>query len=182
MKKFMESEADFSFEAKCERCRKRDCEDCNMLKNRYSAEDSKIFRELWNNVTLVEEAGKTRVQVKYLYRHDPHETFKPENSNLEEAKRRTDSLIRKLKKEGKMESFKEQIASKIELGTLREVPEGEWAELLKGTNNFCYLSIVSNENSQSTSSRLINDTLTSNREGASFSLENKVPSSNIYRG
>ena len=121
LKKFMESEADFSFETRCERCRKRDCEDCNMLKNRYSAEDSKIFRELWNNVTLVEEAGKTRVQVKYLYRHDPHETFKPENSNLEEAKRRTDSLIRKLKKEGKMESFKEQITSKIELGTLREV-------------------------------------------------------------
>ena len=59
LKKFMESEADFSFEAKCERCRKRDSEDCNMLKNRYSAEDSKVFRELWNNVTLVEEAGKT---------------------------------------------------------------------------------------------------------------------------
>ena len=70
-------------------------------------------------MTLVEEAGKTRVQVKYLYRHDPHETFKPENSNLEEAKRRTDSLIRKLKKEGNMDSFKEQIASKIELGTLK---------------------------------------------------------------
>ena len=109
----MMPEADFSFEAKCERCRKRDCEDCNMLKNRYSAEDSKVFRELWNNVTLVESEGKTRVQVKYLYRHDPHETFKAENLNLDETKRRTDSLIRKLKKEGKMESFKEQIASKI---------------------------------------------------------------------
>ena len=37
----------------------------------------------------------------------------------------------------------------------------------------------SNKNSESTSSRLINDTLTANKEGASFSLENKVPSSNI---
>ena len=76
------------------------------------------------------------MQVKYLYRHDPHETFKPENSNLEEAKRRTDSLIKKLKKEGKMEGFKEQIASKIELGTLRKVPKEEWEQLLKGTHNF----------------------------------------------
>ena len=86
LKKFMEAEADFSFEAKCDRCKKRDCEDCNMLKNRYSAEDSKVFKELWDNVTLVEKDGKTSVQVKYLYRHDPHETFKPENSNIEEAK------------------------------------------------------------------------------------------------
>ena len=123
--------------------------------------------------------GRLECKSNKLYRHDPHETFKPENSNLEEARRRTDTLIKKLMKEGKMESFKEQIASKIELGTLREVPEDEWERLLKGTHNFCYLSIVSNENSQSTSSRLINDTLTSNREGASFSLENKVPSSNI---
>ena len=149
-----------------------------MLKNRYSAEDSKIFKQLWDNVNLVEKEGKTTVEVKYLYRHDPHETFKPENSNLEEAKRRTDSLIRKLKKEGKMDGFKEQIASKREIGTLRVVPKEEWTDL-KGTHNFCYLSMVSNENSESTGSRLINDTLTSNREGASFSLENKVPSSNI---
>ena len=59
------------------------------------------------------------------------------------------------------------------------VPKERWEELLGGTHNFCYLSIVSNENSESASSRLINDTLTANREGASFSLENKVPSSNI---
>merc|ERR1719320_2227997 len=99
-----------------------------MIRLKFYNLNSKVFRELWNNVTLVESEGKTRVQVKYLYRHDPHETFKPENLNLEEAKRRTDSLIRKLRKEGKMESFKEQIASKIELDTLREVPAEEWAE------------------------------------------------------
>ena len=51
LKKFMEAEADFSLEAKCDQCKKRDCEDCNMLKNRYSAEDSKVFKELWDNVT-----------------------------------------------------------------------------------------------------------------------------------
>ena len=123
LKKFMEAEADFSLETKCDECKKRDCEDCNMLKNRYSAEDSKIFKQLWDNVTLVEKNGKTSVEVKYLYRHDPHETFKPENSNIEEAKRRTNSLKRKLKKDGKMDGFKEEIASKREIGTLRVVPK-----------------------------------------------------------
>ena len=78
-----------------------------------------------------------------------------------------------------MDGFKEQIASKIEIGTLKEVPKEKWKEILENTHNFCYLSIVSNENSETTGSRLINDTLTSNKEGASFSLENKVPSSNI---
>ena len=119
----MEAEADFSLETKCDQCKKRDCEDCNMLKNRYSAEDSKIFKQLWDNVTLVEKNGKTSVEVKYLYRQDPHETFKPENSNIEEAKRRTNSLKRKLKKDGKMDGFKEEIASKREIGTLRVVPK-----------------------------------------------------------
>ena len=32
-----------------------------MLKNRYSAEDSKVFKELWDNVTFVEKDGKTSV-------------------------------------------------------------------------------------------------------------------------
>ena len=40
LKKFMEAEADFSLETKCDQCKKRDCEECNMLKNRYSAEDN----------------------------------------------------------------------------------------------------------------------------------------------
>ena len=78
-----------------------------------------------------------------------------------------------------MDGLKEQIASKREIGTLKEVPKEKWEELLKETHNFCYLSMVSNENSESTGSRLIYDTLTSNKERASFSLENKVPSSNI---
>ena len=107
----------------------------------------------------MEKDGLTKVEVKYLYRYDPHETFKAENSNIEEAKRRTDALIRKLKKENKLEGFQEQINSKKDIGTLRVV--------------------VNNENSESTSSRLINDTLTANKKGASFSLENKVCNSNI---
>ena len=177
LKKFMEAEADFTTDLKCDKCRKKDCEDCNMLKDRFSAEDSRVFCDFWENVKLVEKEGQTKVEVKYLYRHDPHETFKAEN--MEEAKRRTDALIRKLKKENKLKEFQEQIDAKEDTGTMVEVKKERWDGLLKRTHNFCYLLVVSNENSETTGSRLSNDTLTLNREGANFSLENKVPNSNI---
>ena len=73
LKKFMEAEADFSLETKFDQCKIRDCEDCNMHKSRYSAEDSKVFKQHWDNVNLVEKEGKTTVEVKYLYRHDPNQ-------------------------------------------------------------------------------------------------------------
>ena len=76
-----------------------------MLKDRFSAEDSKVFHELWENVKLVEKEGSG----SEIYRHDPHETFKAEHSSVEEAKRRTDALIRNLKKENKLTEFQEQI-------------------------------------------------------------------------
>ena len=46
-----------------------------------------------------------------------------------------------------MDGFKEQIACKIEIGTLKKVTKEKWEELLKETHNFCSLSMVSNENS-----------------------------------
>ena len=60
----------------------------------------------------------------------------PENSNIEEAKRRTDALIRKLKKENKLDGFKEQIDSKRDIGTLGEVKRERWKEVSGGTHNF----------------------------------------------
>ena len=57
--------------------------------------------------------------------------------------------------------------------------EEELKEVLSGTHHFSYLSYVSSETSTTTSTRLINDTLTSNGKGTSFSLENKVPTAEI---
>ena len=108
----MESEGEFTHDMKCDMYKKRDYDDSNLLKDLFSAEESKGFKQLWENVRLVEKDGQTKVEVKYLYRNDPHKTFKAENSNIEEAKRRTDVLIRKLKKENKLEGFQEQIDSK----------------------------------------------------------------------
>ena len=51
--------------------------------------------------------------------------------------------------------------------------------LLKKAHHFCYFQVVFNENSDSTATRMINDTLTSTPQGTSFSIENKVPVSEI---
>ena len=75
LKKFMESEGEFTHDMKCDMCKKRDCDDCNLLKDRFSAEDSKVFKQLWENVRLGEKDGQTKEEVKYLYRNDPHETL-----------------------------------------------------------------------------------------------------------
>ena len=63
LKKFMESKGEFTHDLKCDMCKKRDCDDCNMLKDRFSAEDSKVFKQLWENVQLVEKDGQTKVEV-----------------------------------------------------------------------------------------------------------------------
>ena len=56
-----------------------------MLRDKFSAEDRKIYKKLWENTRLVNKNGKQRVEVEYLYRNKPHETFKKENSNIKEA-------------------------------------------------------------------------------------------------
>ena len=150
-----------------------------MLRDKFSAEDRKIYKKLWENTRLVNKDGKQRVEVEYLYRNDPHVTFKKENSNMKEAKARTDGLIRKLKSTNSLQDFKKEIQKKIDTGTLVKLTKEEEAEILAGTHHFSYLSMVKSETSTSTSTRLINDTLTSNKQGASYSLENKVPTSEI---
>ena len=80
----MEVEADFTGDLKCDKCKKKDSEDCNMLKDRFIAEDNKVFRELWDNLKLVEKDGQMKVEVKYLYRHDPHSS--PRTQTLRKQK------------------------------------------------------------------------------------------------
>ena len=64
--------------------------------------------------------------------------------------------------------FQKELQKKIDTGTLVEMKEEELKEVLNGTHHFSYLSYVSSETSTTTSTRLINDTLTSNGKGTSF--------------
>ena len=163
----------------CDSCRKRECAVCDLLCDKYFAEDSKIYKKLWENARLVNVNGQQRVQDEYLYRNDPHEIFKKENSNMKEAKARTDGLIKKLKKTGELKQFQQEIQKKIDTGTLVKLSKTKLDEVLNGTHHFSYLLMLKSETSTSTSTRLINDMLTNNGRGASYSLENKVPTSEI---
>ena len=45
--------------------------------------------------------------------------------------------------------------------------------------NFGYLGVVHSETSESTATRMINNTLTTSKAGTSFGIENKIPSAEI---
>ena len=96
LKKFLVQEAGEKPRVFCKTCSKRKCEDCENLQNRYSEEDRKIYKEVWDNLNLVKEDGKTKVRAKYIYRNPPEETFAPENSNMKTAFSRTNMIIDRL--------------------------------------------------------------------------------------
>ena len=68
-----------------------------MMRDKYSAEDSRIHAQIWGNTRFINQDRQKRKQVECICRTDPHEAFKKENSNIKEAKARTDGLIKKLK-------------------------------------------------------------------------------------
>jgi hypothetical protein len=152
---------------------------CDNLRSKYSEEDQDTYKKMWDNVNLIEDKGKTRVKATYLYRNPPEESFSPENSNIKAATSRTDMIINRLVKKDQLKQFQEEIDKKIDIGCLEQVPEAEIETLLKGVHHFCYLQLVFSENSESTSTRMINNTLTGTPGGTSFSIENKVPVSEI---
>ena len=92
---------------------------------------------------------------------------------------RTDMIINRLIKKEQLEQFQAEIQKKIDIGCLEQVPETEIEDLLKRTHHFCYLQLVFSESSESTSTRMINNMLTTTPNGTSFSIENKVPVSEI---
>ena len=179
LKRFLDQEATAGLKVFCERCEQRECNECDALKQRYSEEDRAIYKEAWEKTKLVQKDGKTRVEVEYIYRNDPNETFAPKNSNFKAAIGRINSLIDSLLRKGQLEEFEKEIEKKIQIGTLKEIPESEHKKLLEMVHHFCYLGVVHSETSESTSTRMINNTLTSSKAGTSFSIENKIPSVEI---
>ena len=65
MKRFIEAESVGKPELKCDSCSRRECAECNMMKDKFSAEDRRIFNEVWNNTKLVKVESQQRVMTKY---------------------------------------------------------------------------------------------------------------------
>ena len=182
LKKWIEAENTYQGRISCEKCIKRNCRECTDLNTKYSEIEKQEFLDTWNNTFITNDtAGKgKKVVSRYSFQNDPHQIFKPENSNMKEALARTKRTINTLKKKNKLKEFQEKINEKIDIGTLVEVGEDELKNILAGTHHFTYLSVVTSETSETTSTRLINNTLSSvPGAGTTFSQENKKSKSEI---
>ena len=113
-----------------------------MLRSKYSAEDARLYKEMWSKLNLVKHKGKTRVKATYIYRSDPKVTFHKDNSDMNEAKARTNVLISKLVKKNQLAEFQAELDKKIEIGCLEEIGRTELDSILQDTHHFCYLSLV----------------------------------------
>ena len=182
LKKWIEAENTYQGRISCQKCIQRNCRDCTELNTKYSEVEKQEFLNTWNNTFIIDDPlgqGK-KVMSRYTFQNDPHQTFKPENSNMKEALARTKRTINTLKKKNKLKEFQDKIQEKIDIGTLIEVGEKELKGILAGTHHFTYLSVVTSETSETTSTRLINNTLSSvPGAGTTFSQENKKSKSEI---
>ena len=140
LKKFMEAESTFQGRDFCEKCTKRSCKECDLLKKKFSLQEKQAFKEIWDKVTLVKENGKLRVRSEYTYQNDPQETFKPKKSNLKEAVGHTKRLINKLRKKNMLKRFQEEIDKKIQIGKLIKLNKDEVEKLKSEVHHFCYLN------------------------------------------
>ena len=84
---------------------------------------------------------------EYIYHNPVGGTFKPENSNMKEARARTNRLIDKLMKKGQLDLLKEEIQKTFDIRTLVSLKDEEFEEVLKQVHHFCYLNVVHSENS-----------------------------------
>ena len=89
LKKFLEQEALEIPKAFCRDCSKRECLDCEVLRSRYSQEEQRIYKNMWDNVEKIQHESKARVRAKYIYQNPPEITFAPENSNMDVATKKT---------------------------------------------------------------------------------------------
>ena len=101
-------------------------------------EECDVYRKMWDNVSLVDDGnGAYRVKVIYLYQHNPHVVFAPQNSDYKQAMALNQTVIRQLKRKNQLEVFQKEINKKIELGTLLEVSDQELEAILQFTHHFC---------------------------------------------
>ena len=96
LKKFLEQEALEIPKVFCKNCSKRECLDCEVLRSRYSQEEQRIYKNMWDNVEIIQHEGKPRVRATYIYQNPPEVTFAPENSNMDVALKKTNAIINQL--------------------------------------------------------------------------------------
>ena len=155
------------------------CQECLMLNNRDSLEDARIRKEIWDNLKAEPlEDGKFKLRQTIVWSSDPTLIFTPQKSNRIQAENAAKSVIRRLYKlnNNSLSDYIKEVKTAQEIGTLRIVNGNEKEEILNGAHSFCNHSAVTNEQSRTTSTRLVNNTSTiSTGVGTTISLLSPCP-------
>ena len=97
--RFLQAEDSYEGKLFSTKCPKRECPDCNLLSKKYSQEERDVYHKMWDSVVLLEDGnGSYRVKVSYLYNHNPHVIFAPQNSNFKQALAMSQRVTQQLKR------------------------------------------------------------------------------------
>ena len=72
-----------------------------MENSKMSLIQKKLFLKTWQSIQVVKKDGELRVEADISYKNDPLQTFKPENSNFDQALANLNQVIRSLQKKRK---------------------------------------------------------------------------------
>ena len=180
LERFLASESKTYLELK-RKCTKHNsrCIECEILNKRTSAVEDQLIQETWKNMTAEKDLnGRFRLTQRYVYRHDPHKTFHPSNSNLIQAMKNSKGIIKKVERKGAihLNSLVDQVEKAIKIETLVDLKEDEVNMLKSKTHSFTFFNIVENPVSRSTPIRLINNTSNNTpNEATTVSIEQMSP-------
>ena len=113
LRRFLQAENSYEGKLFWSKCLKRECPDCNLLSKKYRQEKQDVYRKLWDSVVLVINGdGSYRVKVSYIYNHNPHVIFAPQNANFQQDLAMSQRDIQQLKRKGQLDVFQKEFDKK----------------------------------------------------------------------
>ena len=127
------------------------CEACDILNMSTHHAQSDLMLKMWDNVTAMEQPdGTYQIYHKYCYRHDPSDTYRPENSNVIEAAGHSRRTVQRAVQNKSLDLLTQQVDKMITKQIFKELSDEEIINLGSRPHNFCMFNHVFNDKSVST--------------------------------
>ena len=151
------------------------CEACDILNMSTHHAQSDLMLKMWDNVTATEQPdGTYQIYHKYCYRHDPKDTYRPENSNVIEAAGHSRRTVQRAVQNKSLDLLTQQVDKMVSKGIFKELSDEEIINLGHRPHNFCMFNHVFNDKSVSTPYRMISNT-SAVSAGTTISVEMMTP-------
>ena len=135
------------------------CEACDILNMSTHHAQSDLMLKMWQNVTATKQPdGTYQIYHKYCYRHDPSDTYRPENSNVIEAAGHSRRTVQRAVQNKSLDLLTQQVNKMITKEIFKELSDEEIINLGSRPHNFCMFNHVFNDKSVSTPYRMISNT------------------------